>query len=149
MGKRGEGWFILQLLLFALILLAARFEAFPFPLWMRAIGLLFLAAGGVLGTWGIAALGRNLTPFPMPKPGGYLVTSGVYGLVRHPIYAGIILGTLGWALLFASLFGMLLTMIAFAFFDLKSRQEERWLAQTYPQYPDYQRRVKKLIPFLY
>ncbi len=149
MGKRGEGWFILQLLLFALILLAARFQSFAFPLWLRAIGFLFLVSGGVLGTLGMVALGRNLTPFPMPKPGGDLVTSGVYGLVRHPIYAGIILGTLGWALLFATLVGVLLTLIAFVFFDLKSRQEERWLAQSYPHYPDYQRQVKKLVPFLY
>jgi protein-S-isoprenylcysteine O-methyltransferase Ste14 len=37
-----------------------------------------------------------LTPFPKPIEGGSLVTHGVCAVVRHPIYAGLIMGTLGY-----------------------------------------------------
>jgi protein-S-isoprenylcysteine O-methyltransferase Ste14 len=149
MGKRGEGWFLLQLVFFALILFAPKVPPLDFPLWLRVLGLAIIAIGGVFGTGGVLALGRNLTPFPKPIEGGTLVTSGVYGWVRHPIYTGLILGTLGWSLWNANLLGVGLALLLFAFFDLKSRREERWLTEAYPNYPEYRRRVRKLIPFVY
>jgi protein-S-isoprenylcysteine O-methyltransferase Ste14 len=148
-GKRGEGWVILQLALFGIILLVPRIPDVILPVWLRGIGALFLLAGGISGTWGVVALGRNLTAVPMPIENGQLVTAGPYAFVRHPIYTGIILGTLGWALLRSNLLGVALALAAFVFFDLKSRQEERWLAEAYPGYPEYQRRVRKLIPWVY
>jgi protein-S-isoprenylcysteine O-methyltransferase Ste14 len=149
MGKRGEGWVVLQVVLFAIILFVPRMPDVILPVWLRGLGALILAAGGVFGTWGILALGRNLTAVPKPIEGGQLVTTGPYAYVRHPIYAGIILGTLGWALLRSNLLGVALALGAFIFFDLKSRQEERWLAQAYAGYGEYQRRVRKLIPWVY
>jgi protein-S-isoprenylcysteine O-methyltransferase Ste14 len=69
--------------------------------------------------------------------------------VRHPIYTGLILGTLGWSLWRSSLLGVGLAVLLLVFFDLKSRREERWLTEAYPGYPEYRRRVRKLIPFAY
>ncbi len=149
MGKRGEGWFAIQMLLFVAILLSPLVESFPFPLWLRVLGLIILAAGGFLTLFGIFGLGQNITPFPRPKEGGQLVTTGAYSLVRHPIYSGAIIGAFGWALLTATLLGLVLAVVLFGFFDLKSRREERWLVETYPTYPEYQQRVKKLLPWVY
>ena len=149
MGKRGEGWFGLQVVLFALILLAARFELWLFPIWLRAAGGLILAVGGVFGTLGLLALGRNLSPFPKPIEGGTLITDGVYGIVRHPIYTGLILGTLGWGLLMSTVLGVFLALVLFIFFDLKARREEAWLVGAYAEYDAYRKRVKKLIPWIY
>ena len=149
MGKRGEGWVVLQVILFAIILLVPRIPAVILPIWARALGALILVAGGALGTWGIIALGKNLTAVPKPIEGGELVTTGPYAFVRHPIYAGVILGTLGWALLRSNLLGVALALAAFIFFDMKSRREEKWLVDAYAGYPDYQRRVRKLITWVY
>lgn len=149
MGKRGEGWVAAQLFLFVVILLSPQFDAFSFPLWLRVLGFLILCGGGILSTLGLLNLGRNLTPFPKPIAGGRLVRSGAYNLVRHPIYTGLIFGTLGWALLTDTLLGLAFVMVIFIFFDLKSRREERWLTEAYPDYPEYQKRVKKLIPWIY
>lgn len=149
MGKRGEGWFLLQMVLFAVILLAPRIPPVAFPVWLQGVGLMLLAVGGVFGTWGTLALGKNLTAFPKPVDDGALVTTGPYAYVRHPIYSGLILGTLGWALFRANLLGVLLALILFLFFDLKSRREERWLREAYPGYAGYQGRVRKLIPWVY
>jgi len=149
MGKRGEGWFVVQLVLFAVILLAPPVPAVTFPLWLRAMGLGLLVVGGVMGTAGILALGSNLTAFPKPIEGGTLVTKGMYSLVRHPIYSGLILGTSGLGIFRESLLGIGLAVVLFIFFDLKSRREEKWLVEAYPGYVDYRKRVKKLIPWVY
>jgi protein-S-isoprenylcysteine O-methyltransferase Ste14 len=149
MGKRGEGWVLLQMVLFVVILLAPRVPDLAFPQWLQVLGLLLLALGGVLGTWGILSLGKNLTAFPRPLEGGTLVTRGPYGFVRHPIYSGLILGTLGWAVFRENLIGVCLALVLFVFFDLKSRQEERWLSEAYSGYKEYQQRVRKLIPWVY
>lgn len=149
MGKRGEGWFLVQLLIFALIVAAARIGGWPAPGWLRAAGAAILAVGGVFGTLGLLTLGRNLSPFPRPIAGGQLVTTGIYSIVRHPIYTGLVLGTLGWSLLIGSIVGLGLTVALFVFFELKSRREEAWLAESYPDYPAYRERTKKLIPWVY
>jgi len=70
-------------------------------------------------------------------------------LVRHPIYSGIILGSFGWGLLNNSLLTLLLALILFIFFDIKSRREEQWLSEKYVNYSTYQARVRKLIPLIY
>jgi protein-S-isoprenylcysteine O-methyltransferase Ste14 len=148
-GKRGEGWFLIQLALFVLILASSRIGLWVFPAWLRVLGGVLLVIGGIAGTLGIFALGRNLSPFPKPIEGGSLVTNGVYGIVRHPIYTGLILGTLGWGLLMSSVLGVILAVVLFLFFDRKSRHEEAWLLETYPGYAEYRDRVKKLLPGIY
>jgi protein-S-isoprenylcysteine O-methyltransferase Ste14 len=73
----------------------------------------------------------------------------MYGVVRHPIYSGLIFGAVGWALINASLLTLVYAIILFVFFDIKSRREERWLARKFPAYDEYRRRVRKLVPFVY
>ena len=149
MGKRGEGWFVLQLILIFIIALAPRVEGFVLPEWLRFPGWALMALGGLFGLVALLQLGTNITPFPRPIAGGKLVTSGMYALVRHPIYAGLIVAAFGWALVRVNLLGVFLALALFAFFDLKSRREEAWLIEVYPDYADYRRRVKKLIPGVY
>ncbi|MDB5761464.1 MAG: isoprenylcysteine carboxylmethyltransferase family protein, partial [Herminiimonas sp.] len=91
----------------------------------------------------------SLTPFPRPLPGGELVTTGAYRLVRHPIYSAIIIGTLGFSLASENLLRLVLTGILFVFFDMKARREEQWLQVQYPAYAIYKSRVKKMIPWIY
>ncbi len=40
-------------------------------------------------------------------------------------------------------------IVLLLFLDVKSRREERWLSAKYPAYAVYQKRVHKLIPFVY
>lgn len=149
MGKRGELWFAFQLVLFAIIFLAPAIAPFDFPIELRLLGVPILIVGGIFGTFGLLSLGSNLSPFPKPIEGGQLVTTGAYRFVRHPIYAGLIIGTLGWGMIAATLLGIVLAIALFIFFDIKSRREEQWLTQAYPDYPQYQQRVRKLIPWIY
>lgn len=112
-------------------------------------GLLIGAAGGLLVLIAALFLGRNLTIFPAPKADAALTQRGIYAIVRHPMYGGVILCALGWSLLRASLPGLLLSLGLICFFDRKAHFEERRLMAKFPEYADYRRRVRKLIPWVY
>jgi protein-S-isoprenylcysteine O-methyltransferase Ste14 len=152
LGPRGEGWFAAQLVIFAAIALAGAAG----PAWSGAarvvsaiVGLLLIGAGSMLALLGALYLGSNLTPFPAPRRDGHLVDGGVYRLVRHPIYGGLILGALGWGLATASPLAILGAIGLAIFFDVKSRLEEHWLAARYPGYEEYQSRTLKFVPWIY
>ncbi|GIV84483.1 MAG: hypothetical protein KatS3mg052_1490 [Candidatus Roseilinea sp.] len=154
-GSRGEGWVVAQFTLLPLLLAATWLVPIGAP-WPSALGWLARGLGAVIAVgaaglfaWGVMALGRNLTPNPKPLDEGYLVRTGAYAVVRHPIYAGVILGMLAIGLFLNSIVGLLSSVVLFIFFDLKSRREERWLREKYPEYADYCRRTRKFIPFVY
>lgn len=154
-GERGEWYVVLQLVLFGLVfaapLLTRQWSGWSAPWDMigRILGFLLIGAGGVLALTGLASLGRNLAIVPHPKDDATLVEHGAYRIVRHPIYSGIIFGAFGWGFLMNSLLTLLLALILFFFFDIKSRREEKWLSSRFSGYAAYQRRVRKLIPFVY
>jgi protein-S-isoprenylcysteine O-methyltransferase Ste14 len=148
--SRGAGWVIVQVILFALIALAPQISLSWTANWISILfGLLPFISGLVLLLASIFNLGKNLTPFPRPISDGRMVTTGVYSLVRHPMYLSIILVCLGFSLLTMNPIRLGLTGILFVFFDAKSRYEETWLNQKYPSYDDYRKRVKKLVPWIY
>jgi protein-S-isoprenylcysteine O-methyltransferase Ste14 len=78
-----------------------------------------------------------------------LVSHGAYAVVRHPLYSSQLFAALGWTVLQLSLSHLALLVIGFVFFDHKAFKEEQWLEERHPEYADYARRVKKLIPWLY
>lgn len=112
-------------------------------------GLLLIAIGVVMVAMAIRTLGPALTPFPRPLEYTMLRTGGIYALVRHPIYCGLLAVAWGWSLYLHSAWGIAFDVLLFAFFDRKAAREERWLAERFPEYPAYRQRVKKLIPGLY
>ncbi len=152
-GKRGEWLVVVQVALIALVFLGPRsvrgWPAFPSPSLIRAFGILLMAAGAVLFLAGLLRLGRNLTPLPYPKEDGVFVHTGAYRLVRHPMYSGGAFFAFGWALLVNGWLTLGYAAVLLVFLDIKSRREEQWLNARYADYRDYQRRVAKLVPFLY
>jgi protein-S-isoprenylcysteine O-methyltransferase Ste14 len=154
-ASRGDAYVLVQLALIALIgfgpstLRSEPGWSAPFGPAARWIGIAVGATGAALSLLGALTLGRNLTPFPRPRDEATLVLSGPYRLVRHPIYAGLILMALGWALFVNGELTLVYAGALFLLLDLKTRHEERWLVATFEGYRDYQGRVRKLLPFLY
>jgi protein-S-isoprenylcysteine O-methyltransferase Ste14 len=153
-GQRGEWYVVVQFILLAAALLA---PLLPWPLlqtqpWLTAVqvtGLLLLMLGIGLVNAGLLSLGwNNLTALPYPRQEAQLVEQGAYRWVRHPIYSGIIVATLGWGLLVNNVTAVAMAALLFFFFDRKSRREEEWLRQKYPGYGAYQERVGRLAPGL-
>jgi protein-S-isoprenylcysteine O-methyltransferase Ste14 len=122
---------------------------FPFPRASTIVGIVLMAGGLGLLVAGLVRLGRGLTPLPYPREDAGLVQTGPFALVRHPMYSGGVALGLGWTLVVHSWLTLLYVLALFLFVDVKSRREEKWLAEKFPAYPAYQRRVRKLIPFIY
>lgn len=112
-------------------------------------GAALVMAGTGLTLAGLFTLGSALTPFPRPRANATLRTRGVYAWVRHPVYGGLIVATLGWSLWWLSVTGAAFVLVVFLFFDRKSGREEQWLSETYPDYAQYRARVRKLLPGIY
>lgn len=154
-GERGEWYVVAQVLLFALVAFGPRtfagMPAWPEPVATLAslLGAILVAAGLLLSASGILRLGDNLTPLPYPKDRAQLVQTGPYRLVRHPIYSGLIIAAFGWGLWLNAWLTLGYALVLFGFFDVKSRREELWLSERFPEYSEYRTRVKKLIPWLY
>jgi protein-S-isoprenylcysteine O-methyltransferase Ste14 len=152
LGPNGEGWVVIQLLLLAAVAVAGQAG----PVWngtarsvTTVLGGTLVGAGGILAARGLFDLRRALTALPRPIANGELVERGAYRLARHPIYGGIILGALGYALVTASPAAILAAALLLGFFDLKSRREEAWLVDHYPGYAAYRERTRRLLPWLY
>jgi len=152
LGSRGEGWVLLQIVLFAAIAAAG----FSDPAWRGSLrivsfvlGGLLICAGALLSLVGVLDLREHLTPFPKPMDGSRLIDTGAYRLARHPIYGGLITAAFGWGIATASPPAILGALILGVFFDLKSRREEIWLAEQFPDYPAYKTRTRRLLPWLY
>ena len=153
LGPRGEGWVLIQGVLLVGIGLAAVVETrLAVDVWtpVSLAGLVLLAIGGLLAVLGVWHLGSALTPFPHPRGAGDLVETGVYGVVRHPIYGGLVIAALGYGLLLHALVtGVVGSLVLLAFFRLKSAREEAWLTQRYPGYGAYRARTRRMLPFVY
>lgn len=154
-GTRGEWYLAVQGCLFLLLLFGPH-DIDGSAIWdsryvwmSRAWGGALLAAGTLLAATGSVNLGRNLTPLPIPKKHATLIVTGAYRLVRHPIYSGITLMAFGWGMWLNSWPAVAYALLLFLFFDIKSRHEERLLAEKFPEYAAYRKNVKKLIPYLY
>jgi len=116
---------------------------------LQAAGAAVTTLGILLGIAGLVTLGSALTPFPRPLEHSRLRQSGVYGIVRHPIYSGLVIASVGWAMAWLSLPGLLFSAILLLFFDRKSAFEERLLRVRFAQYAGYALRVRKLLPWIY
>ncbi len=155
LGPRGEGWVVAQVVLFAIIAiaglsdLAGHGSVAPWGPVVSVVGMVAIVSGGGLAARGIWDLRSGLSPFPRPIAGAPLLESGAYRLVRHPIYSGLVLGAIGWGLVTGSILAIATAGLLFLLFAGKSRREEAWLAAIHPGYGAYQRRTKRLIPWIY
>ena len=114
-----------------------------------AIGCILIALGFAFAALGALGLGRHVSPFPRPKHDAQLVETGVFAVVRHPIYTGLSLLALGYSLLWASVAALVATVALIIFLDMKSRREERWLEEKFDAYARYKARVRRLVPLIY
>ncbi|QGM99741.1 methyltransferase family protein [Methylocystis parvus] len=116
----------------------------------RWLGVALFAAGGALRLWPVAVLGHRFSGLVAIQPDHRLETAGVYGVIRHPSYAGLLVSVLGWGLAFNSIVGVLIGLLNIAPLVARIRAEERLLLDHFGQeYAAYRARTWRLIPLLY
>ena len=105
-------------------------------------------AGLAFAWWARIHLGTLWSGRVTRKAGHRVVDTGPYGIVRHPIYTGLIAAMLATALLRPGPFGIAgIALIALSFV-IKYRLEERFLMEELgPEYAAYRKRVPALVPF--
>jgi protein-S-isoprenylcysteine O-methyltransferase Ste14 len=117
---------------------------------VRWLGVVLFVAGGALRIWPVFVLGRRFSGLVAIQPGHTLVTSGIYGVIRHPSYLGLLVGSLGWALAFRSALGVLLTALLIPPLVARIAAEERLLRTQFgDEYDAYRSRTSRLIPGIY
>lgn len=135
-----------QFVLLVLIALLPGGWGWPVPTWLRLLSAAGVLAGVAIMLLAGTALGRGLTAVPIPNQYAELRTGGLYRMVRHPIYTGLLLTTgavtvisgSGWrALAFAALLALL---------TVKARWEEQRLTRRFAAYPDYAARTPRFVP---
>lgn len=149
----GAAWVAGQFgLLVAIVLTGLWLDDWPIgsSLALTLAGIAVALLGLILFATGIAAHGGPVTPLPRPRQPVQIVESGVYRFARHPIYGGVILLAVGFALWRASLVALVPTVALALLFHRKARLEEEWLTRLAPEYADYRSRVRRaFVPFVY
>jgi protein-S-isoprenylcysteine O-methyltransferase Ste14 len=117
---------------------------------IRWLGVALFAAGGALRIWPVFVLGNRFSGLAAIQPGHTLVTSGVYGVIRHPSYLGLLINSLGWSLAFRSGVGVLLTLLLIPPVLARINAEENLLhSQFGDEYDAYRSHTWRLIPGLW
>ena len=116
---------------------------------LGAVGATLVLLGIGIAVYARVYLGRNWGMPMSRKEEPELVTGGPYAFVRHPIYTGIILAMLGSAIGESLLWAVLLIVFA-PYFVYSARREEQLMCEQFPgQYPEYMRRTKMIVPFVF
>lgn len=114
---------------------------------VRWLGVILFIAGGALRLWPVHVLGHRFSGLVAIQPGHTLVTTGIYGVIRHPSYLGLLINSFGWGLAFRSGVGVLLTALIVPPLIARIRAEERLLRSHFgAAYDAYCARTSRLIP---
>jgi len=122
-----------------------------FPFWLKIIGGLFLIPSMILflRTYMDNPYASGVVRIQDDRK-QHVITTGVYGIVRHPMYLGAAFLFVGAPLLMGSLFGWILGVLLTVLLAARSVGEEKMLADELEGYADYRKKVKyRLIPFIW
>lgn len=117
---------------------------------IRWVGVALFAAGGALRIWPVFVLRERFSGLVAIQPVHTLVTGGIYGVIRHPSYLGLLINSLGWSLAFRSGVGIILTALLIPPLLARISSEENLLySQFGDNYNAYHSHTWRLIPGIY
>lgn len=122
-------------------------SSLPLPVWLRWLGIGLGASAGLLLTWTLRTLGRNLTDTVVTRREHTLVSGGPYRWIRHPFYSSIFLMVVANALATANWFLFLAGVLFIGLMVLRTRTEEQFLLQRFgEEYQEYAARKGRFFP---
>lgn len=150
--KRGI-FFRVLILLFVIVVIAALKSnvviSEPHTLPLKIIGTILFILGVYLSVWARRYIGINWGMPMSLKENPELITTGPYKHIRHPIYSGIMLATLGTALA-VNYWWLILLLLAGSYFIYSAFTEEKDMKKQFPhKYEDYIKSSKMLIPYIF
>ena len=118
--------------------------------WHQPLTAALAISGIAMGLWALFSMDRktmNISPTLRSK--ARLIVKGPYRLLRHPMYAGLLMFGGAFAISVPSWFGFQLWVSLFVVVYVKSAYEEDMLRRRFPEYAEYATRVKRFIPYLF
>lgn len=144
------GWVLVGaqvLLLVLFVALPKRRSLFAPPDFLDVLGIILMIGGLAIVIVSLVSLGAALTATPVPQESAALRTQGIYALVRHPVYSGILVAGLGFTLAVGSIWQVVLWVTLAVFFYAKAFWEDRLLAEKHGvAWFDYADHVSSFIP---
>jgi len=113
------------------------------------LGIILFLSSVYVGISGIKEHNKKFNIRPDIQQNSTLITTGVYKYIRHPMYFSVIFGMLGVLITFFSIKELIVYMFLSIVMIIKLHYEESlWVCHT-KEYTEYQKKTKKLIPFIY
>ena len=112
-----------------------------------ALALTLAAPGAAIAVWAWVVMGlTRLRVMPSPREHAALITRGPYRWIRHPMYTGLLWLTAALLLAGFAWWRLGAWLALAAVLEVKAREEERLLAERFPEYRDYCRRTSRFLP---
>jgi protein-S-isoprenylcysteine O-methyltransferase Ste14 len=153
---RGNRWIFLPILLLSLLLAWLPPYLDGRDLWILQqpiipyVGLILYVLGSILRLVPVFVLGRRFSGLVAIQQGHRLKTDGLYRFIRHPSYAGLLVGSVGFVLIFRCWIGLFIVAGFLAILLARIKSEEALLASTFgEEYQAYRRRTWRLVPWVY
>ena len=117
---------------------------------LRYFGLVLYTGGNAVALVAVQTLEKQYSGYVTIQDDLQLVQTGIYALIRHPIYLRALLVAVGWPLVFRSWLVFLLVPLLTLFVAVRILQEEKLLAEHFgAEFEAYRRRTWRLVPYLY
>jgi protein-S-isoprenylcysteine O-methyltransferase Ste14 len=115
--------------------------------WVLIAAIVLTFAGTGLSIWARLILGENWSARVTRKVNHELIRSGPYAFVRHPIYSGLLLATIGTAIFVGEYRGLIAVPLVLLSESIKARREERFMMEEFGQtYQDYREQTWFIVP---
>lgn len=148
MSARRTGWLFvgIQIVLLVTVVVLPPRDDWPTPAWLLTLCSLATLGGLAIVVLSSVSLGSSLTATPEPRANGGLRRTGPYGIVRHPIYSGVLLIVIGVATRSGSLATLVVAAVTVGFFRIKSGWEEQRLRARFAEYDAYVAETSRFFP---
>ena len=144
--KKDKIYVLLQFLLFLAWFFEVEDMHFQLSENLHKLALILAGVGVVLIIVAMVQIRNKISPFPSPRQGAKLITSGAFAFARHPIYSGVIFVSFGLSVWLGSGYKLLISLLLYLLLFLKSRYEEKRLLEIFPEYALYRRTTGRFFP---
>jgi len=111
--------------------------------------IILIISSFLLAAWAMIVMKFYFNAAPEILQGAKLRTGGPYRLIRHPMYTSLIILGGAWIINDFSYFRLMVYVILIINQVIKLTHEEKFLLEKFPEYKEYRKSTKRIIPFIY